>query len=95
MGTPTETWQLGGQSVQVSHLEKLYLPQAAITKVTRSQFGMSFHQEENHEYTRRQPERDKRDGGGDHLWVGIPSASGDSEERWPTRRQSGSDWGSG
>jgi len=26
MSTSTETWQFGGQTVQVSHLEKLYRP---------------------------------------------------------------------
>lgn len=29
---PTETWQLGSQVVQISHLEKLYWPQMGITK---------------------------------------------------------------
>jgi len=32
MNAPSETWQLGDQSVQVTHLERAYWPQAAITK---------------------------------------------------------------
>src|SRR6266568_866411 len=32
MNASSETWQLGNQSVQVTHLEKVYWPQAAITK---------------------------------------------------------------
>ncbi len=32
MSTSSETWQLGGQTVQVSHFEKLYWPRAGITK---------------------------------------------------------------
>jgi bifunctional non-homologous end joining protein LigD len=32
MSASSETWQLGSQAVQVSHLEKLYWPQTGITK---------------------------------------------------------------
>ena len=32
MTTSSETWQLGNQTVQVSHLEKLYWPEAKFTK---------------------------------------------------------------
>ena len=32
MSASSETWQLGSQAVQVSHLEKLYWPQAGFTK---------------------------------------------------------------
>ncbi len=32
MSAPSETWQLGSQTVQVSHLEKSYWPQTGITK---------------------------------------------------------------
>ncbi len=32
MNAPTETWQLGSQAVQVSHLEKVYWPQTGFTK---------------------------------------------------------------
>jgi bifunctional non-homologous end joining protein LigD len=32
MSASSETWQLGSQAVQVSHLEKLYWPQAGVTK---------------------------------------------------------------
>ncbi len=32
MNAPSETWQLGDQSVQVTHLERAYWPQAGFTK---------------------------------------------------------------
>ncbi len=32
MSTSSETWQLGSQVVQVSHLDKRYWPQAGFTK---------------------------------------------------------------
>ncbi len=32
MNASSETWQLGDQSVQVTHLEKVYWPQAEFTK---------------------------------------------------------------
>src|SRR5260221_14133325 len=32
MSTSSETWQLGSQTVQVSHLEKCYWPQTGFTK---------------------------------------------------------------
>src|SRR5258708_38768279 len=32
MNTSSETWQLGDQTVQVSHLEKVYWPQSGFTK---------------------------------------------------------------
>src|SRR5438105_13420452 len=32
MSDSSETWQLGSQAVQVSHLEKLYWPTAGFTK---------------------------------------------------------------
>ena len=32
MSASSETWQLGSQVVQVSHLEKLYWPTVGITK---------------------------------------------------------------
>ncbi len=32
MNASSETWQLGDQSVQVTHLEKVYWPQAGFTK---------------------------------------------------------------
>src|SRR5258708_20862099 len=32
MNTSSETWQLGNQSVQVTHLEKVYWPQTEFTK---------------------------------------------------------------
>src|ERR1700730_2147303 len=32
MKTSSDTWQLGGQTVQVSHLEKVYWPQTGFTK---------------------------------------------------------------
>jgi bifunctional non-homologous end joining protein LigD len=32
MNASSEMWQLGGQAVQVSHLEKVYWPQTGFTK---------------------------------------------------------------
>lgn len=32
MNTSSETWQPGGQSVQLSHLEKVYWPQTGFAK---------------------------------------------------------------
>ena len=32
MNTSSETWQLGNQAIQVSHLEKVYWPQTGFTK---------------------------------------------------------------